>query len=88
MVLLEYKGKKPVLSERCYVSPNATLIGNIKVNDNAIIWPGCIIRAENAPITIGSYCTVFDGVIMFTRSEKFSITKTLLLQWRLHRQRG
>ncbi|MHA1781845.1 MAG: gamma carbonic anhydrase family protein [Promethearchaeota archaeon] len=73
MVLLEYKGKKPVLSERCYVSPNATLIGNIKVNDNAIIWPGCIIRAENSQINIGEYSTIFDGVILFTKSNKNSI---------------
>ncbi|MFX0035044.1 MAG: gamma carbonic anhydrase family protein [Candidatus Hermodarchaeota archaeon] len=73
MPLLEYNGKKPQISPNSYVSPMATLIGDIKVNDNAIIWPGSIIRAENSPINIGEYTTIFDGVMMFTRSQKSSI---------------
>ena len=74
MPLLEYNGKKPVINERSYVSPNATLIGEVKVNSNAIIWPGSILRAENAPINIGEYSTIFNGVNMFTRSQKSSIS--------------
>ena len=70
---MEYKGKKPNISPNSYVSPMATLIGDIQVNDNAIIWPGSIIRAENSPINIGEYSTIFDGVILFTRSQKSSI---------------
>jgi len=73
MPIMEYKGKKPIISPNSYVSPMATLIGDIQVNDNAIIWPGSIIRAENSPINIGEYSTIFDGVIMFTRSQKSSI---------------
>ena len=73
MVLLEYNGRSPNLSSNCYVSPLATLIGDVTVNDNAIIWPGSIIRAENSKINIGEYTTVFNGVMMFTRSQKSSI---------------
>jgi len=73
MPLLEYNGKKPSISANAYVSANATLIGDVKVNDNAIIWPGSIIRAENSPINIGEYSTIFNGVIMLTRSQKSSI---------------
>jgi carbonic anhydrase/acetyltransferase-like protein (isoleucine patch superfamily) len=73
MVLLEYNGRSPNISSNCYVSPLATLIGDVTVNDNAIIWPGSIIRAENSKINIGEYTTVFNGVMMFTRSLKSSI---------------
>lgn len=72
-MLIEYNGKKPNISENAYVSPLATLIGDIKVNDNAIIWPGSVIRAENSQINIGEFTTIFNGVIMFTRSQKSSI---------------
>jgi len=72
-VLIEYNGKSPKLSENCYVSPLSTLIGDIKVKNNAIIWPGSVIRAENSQIIIGEYSTVFNGVMMFTRSQKSSI---------------
>lgn len=73
MPLMEYNGRTPTISENSYVSPMATLIGDVKINDNVIIWPGAIIRAENSPINIGEYTTIFDGVMLFTRSRKSSI---------------
>ena len=73
MVILEYNGKEPKISKNAYVSPLSTLIGDVRVNDNAVIWPGSIIRAENSQINIGEYSTIFDGVILFTRSQKSSI---------------
>ena len=73
MPIIEYNGKKPQISENSYVSPLSTLIGDIRINDNAIIWPGSIIRAENSRIEIGEYTTVFNGVMMFTRSQKSAI---------------
>ncbi len=73
MPIIEYNGKKPQISENSYVSPLATLIGDIHVNDNVIIWPGSIIRAENSQIEIGEYTTIFNGVMMFTRSQKSAI---------------
>ncbi|MFX0072590.1 MAG: gamma carbonic anhydrase family protein [Candidatus Hermodarchaeota archaeon] len=73
MVLIEYNGKKPKISDNCYVSPMSTLIGDVVVNDNAIIWPGSIIRGEAAQINIGEYTTIFDGVILLTRTQKSSI---------------
>lgn len=73
MPLIEYNGKGPQISEGAYVSPAATLIGDVKVNDNVVIWPGSILRAEYSPIIIGEYTTIFNGVMMFTRSQKSSI---------------
>jgi carbonic anhydrase/acetyltransferase-like protein (isoleucine patch superfamily) len=73
MVILEYNGKEPEISKKAYVSPLSTLIGDVRVNDNAIIWPGSILRAENSQINIGEYSTIFDGVMLFTRSQKSAI---------------
>ncbi|MFW9988973.1 MAG: gamma carbonic anhydrase family protein [Candidatus Odinarchaeota archaeon] len=73
MPIIEYNGKKPEISPNSYVSPMATLIGDIRINDNVIIWPGSIIRAENSPINIGEFTTIFDGVILFSRSQKSAI---------------
>ena len=73
MVLIEYNGKEPEISEQAYVSAMATLIGDIKINDNVVVWPGSIIRAEKSQINIGEYSTIFDGVILLTRSQKSPI---------------
>ncbi|TFG08735.1 MAG: hypothetical protein EU539_01420 [Promethearchaeota archaeon] len=73
MPIIEYNGKRPQISDNCYVSPNSTIIGDVKINDNVIIWPGAIIRGESAQINIGEYTTIFDGVILLTRTQKSSI---------------
>lgn len=73
MPLIEYDGKKPEISENAYVDANSTLIGDVKINDNVIIWPGAIIRAEKSQINIGEFTTVFNGVLLFTRSQKSPI---------------
>lgn len=73
MVLIEINGNKPEISENAYVSPAATIMGNVKIRDNVIIWPGAVIRAENAPIIIDEYTTIFDGVVLLTRTQKSSI---------------
>jgi carbonic anhydrase/acetyltransferase-like protein (isoleucine patch superfamily) len=70
MVILEYNGKKPEVSPNCYVSPLSTIIGDVKINENVIIWPGSIIRGENSQINIAEYSTIFDGVILLSRSQK------------------
>ena len=73
MPILEYNGKKPEISDEAWVSPNATLIGEVKVNPHSVIWPGAFLRAENGPIVIGKYTTIYDGVMMFTKSDKSPI---------------
>jgi carbonic anhydrase/acetyltransferase-like protein (isoleucine patch superfamily) len=70
MVIIEYNGKKPEISPNCYVSPLSTIIGDVKINENAIVWPGSIIRGENSQINIAEYTTIFDGVILLSRSQK------------------
>ncbi len=73
MTIIEYNGKKPQISEKAYVSAMSTLIGDVVINDNAVVWPGSIIRGENSQINIGEYSTIFDGVILLTRSQKSPI---------------
>ena len=73
MPLLEYRNQKPNIDPTAWVSPNATLIGDVQIKAHTVVWPGVFLRAEFAPITIGEYCTIFDGVMMFTRSDKSPI---------------
>lgn len=73
MVVIEYNGKEPKISPQSYVSPLATIIGDVVINDNVVVWPGSIIRGENSQVNIGEYSTIFDGVILLTRSQKSPI---------------
>lgn len=73
MVIIESNGREPKISPQSYVSPLATIIGDVVINDNVVVWPGSIIRGENSQVNIGEYSTIFDGVILLTRSQKSSI---------------
>lgn len=73
MPIIKYKGKEPRIDPASWVSPDSNIIGDVEIKANSVIWPGCIIRAEFAPIIIGQHTTIFDGVMMFTRSDKSPI---------------
>ena len=64
MPLLELKGKKPQVNETAFVSPQATLIGDVKVGPNCSIWPGTIIRGDFAKVIIESDSHIQDSVII------------------------
>lgn len=46
-----------------FIAPDARLIGNVIVEDDASIWFGAILRAEYEPIHVGARTNVQDGVI-------------------------
>jgi len=71
--ILEYKKMKPLISDKAYVSPNATIIGDVMIKDNAVIWPGCVIRGDYSTVTIGEYTSIFNGVVLHARTKNSPI---------------
>ena len=49
-----------------YVAPNATLIGDVILEDRASVWFNAVIRADNEPITIGARSNIQDGSVLHT----------------------
>jgi carbonic anhydrase/acetyltransferase-like protein (isoleucine patch superfamily) len=43
-----------------YVAPNATIVGQVHVAAGASIWFGCVLRGDDASITIGARTNVQD----------------------------
>ena len=54
----------PVLGERVYVDPAATVIGDVVLGDDVSVWPGTIIRGDVNHIRIGARTNVQDGTII------------------------
>jgi len=48
-------------------------VGDVEIGPHSVVWPGATLRAESAKIKIGNYSTIFDGVVMFTKTEKSPI---------------
>lgn len=55
-----------LVDETAYVAPNATLVGEVRIEAEASVWFGCVLRGDNEPITIGSRSNVQDLTVIHT----------------------
>jgi len=60
MVLRSFGDKKPILGSDVYVDEAATVIGEVRLHDGSSIWPGAVIRADDASVDIGRGSAMMD----------------------------
>jgi len=63
-MIIELNGKRPAIAPTAYISPAATVIGDVQIADYANIWPGAVVRGDLATITIGSYASIEDNCVI------------------------
>ena len=63
-MIIEYRGKRPNVAASAFVAPTAVLIGDVEVGEEASIWFGTVIRADNGPIRIGNRANVQDNAVV------------------------
>jgi len=49
-----------------WIAPNATVIGNVRLQARASVWFGTVLRGDNELIDIGEDSNVQDGTVMHT----------------------
>jgi len=49
-----------------WVAPNAVLLGKVKLEDDASVWFGAVLRGDNEWITVGERSNVQDGCVLHT----------------------
>jgi carbonic anhydrase/acetyltransferase-like protein (isoleucine patch superfamily) len=64
MNLRPYLDKSPILGDRVYVDPAATVIGEVELADDVSIWPGTVVRGDVNFIRIGARTNIQDGSIV------------------------
>lgn len=63
-MLINYKGKVPKINESAFIAPNATVIGDVELGENASVWFGTVLRGDIAPIRIGNNSNIQDLSIL------------------------
>jgi len=64
MPLYEIDGKAPMLGSRAWVAPSADLIGEVVLGEDASVWFGAVIRADNTPIVLGARSNVQESSML------------------------
>lgn len=63
-MILNFEGKRPMISKEAFVAKNATIIGEVTIGKNSSIWYNVVLRGDIAPISIGNNTSVQDGSIV------------------------
>jgi carbonic anhydrase/acetyltransferase-like protein (isoleucine patch superfamily) len=64
MPLFAFEGKEPTVSATAWIAPTATLVGDVRVEDEASIWYGAILRADLGPIIVRRGANIQDGSVL------------------------
>lgn len=51
---------------RYWIAPNAVVLGNVVLEQDASVWFGAVIRGDNEEIRIGARSNVQDGCVLHT----------------------
>jgi carbonic anhydrase/acetyltransferase-like protein (isoleucine patch superfamily) len=66
MALIEFQGTRPEISSGEYVSPTATLIGDVEVGEGSSTWENAVLREAVGPIRVGRHSSIQDNCTIHT----------------------
>ena len=67
------RGFTPIIGTNCYLSENASVIGDVEIGDDCSIWFNAVLRGDVNSIKIGNKVNIQDGAILHCLYEKSKI---------------
>ena len=72
------RGFTPEIGENCFLADNATIIGDVKIENDCSIWFNTVLRGDVNSIRIGNGVNIQDGIrYIRNRLLKLAITYPL-----------
>jgi carbonic anhydrase/acetyltransferase-like protein (isoleucine patch superfamily) len=69
MPLFAFEGRLPDVSPTAWIAPTATLVGDVRVEAEASVWYGAVLRADFGPILVRRGANIQDGSILHGGSD-------------------
>ncbi|MCY1508691.1 Protein YrdA [compost metagenome] len=63
-VILPVKRISPEWGESCFIAPNATIVGDVKIGNGCSVWFNAVIRGDVNSIIIGDETNIQDGAVI------------------------
>jgi gamma-carbonic anhydrase len=63
-LILPVRGFNPQIGENCFLAPNATVVGQVKMGNDCSVWFNAVVRGDVSAITMGDKVNVQDGVVI------------------------
>jgi carbonic anhydrase/acetyltransferase-like protein (isoleucine patch superfamily) len=68
-MLLEHRGRRPVVPESAYVAPSAVLCGAVVLSEGSRILHGAVLSAENGEVHVGRNSVVMENALVRGRAD-------------------
>lgn len=72
-VILPVEGVSPVFGKDCFLAPNATVVGDVRMGDGCSIWFNAVLRGDVNAISMGDRVNVQDGAVMHCTYQKTQV---------------
>jgi carbonic anhydrase/acetyltransferase-like protein (isoleucine patch superfamily) len=59
----------PVIHPTAYVHPEAVVIGDVTLGEEATVWPCAVLRGDDGAIRVGARTSVQDGTVVHATAE-------------------
>jgi carbonic anhydrase/acetyltransferase-like protein (isoleucine patch superfamily) len=66
MTIYRLEDRSPAIHDSAFVANEATIIGDVRLEENTSVWPGAVLRGDNEPIVIGRNSNVQEGAVLHT----------------------
>ncbi len=73
-LILPVKGIRPIFGEDCFLSPNATVVGDVIMGDRCSVWFNAVVRGDVNSIRIGDNVNIQDNVVIHCTYQKTATT--------------
>jgi carbonic anhydrase/acetyltransferase-like protein (isoleucine patch superfamily) len=64
MPLFAFEGREPSVSPEAWIAPTATLVGDVRVEAEASVWYGAVLRGDFGTIVVRRGANVQDGSVL------------------------
>ncbi|MGA9882450.1 MAG: gamma carbonic anhydrase family protein [Candidatus Acidiferrales bacterium] len=69
-----FRGHTPKIASSAYVDPQAVVIGDVVIGEDASVWPCAILRGDYNAIRIGARTSIQDGCVCHIESGQYALT--------------
>jgi carbonic anhydrase/acetyltransferase-like protein (isoleucine patch superfamily) len=64
MAIYQFDALIPTIHAETFVAQDATVIGNVTLEQGVSVWPQAVLRGDNEPIRIGQHSNVQEGAVL------------------------
>lgn len=73
-LILPVEDKQPAFGNKCFLAPNATVVGDVVMGDDCSVWFNAVVRGDVNFIRIGNRVNIQDGACIHATYQKCGTT--------------